>query len=85
MPVYVLDDESGDVPVGDALIAGHKVGVFPDLAKAVENIVRVKEVIEPKEEWVKAYDQLYPYFVNMYAHLDEDLKQLKKTMDGLRK
>ena len=85
MPVYVLDDKCGDVPVGDALIVGHRVGVFPDLSKAVENIVRVKEVIEPDKEWVKVYDQLYPYFVNMYAHLDQDLKQLKVTMDEMNK
>ena len=41
-PVYLLDDKSGDVPVGDALIVGHKVGVFPDLTKAAEKIVKIK-------------------------------------------
>ena len=38
MPVYVMDDKSGDVPVGDALIVGHKLGVFPELTKAAEKI-----------------------------------------------
>lgn len=83
MPVYLLDEKCGDVPVGDALIAGHKVGVFPDLPKAVEQIVKVKEVIEPNPEWVKVYDKLYPFFINMYAHLDQELASYKAVMDNL--
>ena len=83
MPVYLLDEKSGDVPVGDALIVGHKVGVFPDLTKAVENIVKVNEIIQPVDEWVEAYDKLYPYYVEMYKHLDGDLKKLKNTVDGM--
>lgn len=83
MPVYVMNEKSGDVPIGDALIIGHKVGVFPDLTKAVEKIIKVKEVIEPVKEWVEVYDKLYPYYVQMYQHLDEDLKMLKNTMECL--
>ena len=83
MPVYLLDETSGDVPVGDALIVGHKVGVFPDLTKAVEQIVKVNEIIQPIDEWVNAYDKLYPYYVEMYRDLDKDLKRLKSTVDGL--
>jgi xylulokinase len=83
MPVYVLDERSGDVPVGDALIAGHKVGVFPDLGKAAEKIVRVKEVVQPMKEWTEVYHKLYPYYVEMYGHLDGDLKRLKETLSGL--
>lgn len=84
MPVYLLDEKSGDVPVGDALIVGHKVGVFPDLTKAAEKIVKVKEVIWPVKEWEEAYDRLYPYYVQMYQHLDGDLKSYKTTIDELR-
>lgn len=83
MPVYLLDERSGDVPVGDALIVGHKVGVFPDLTKAVENIVKVNEIIQPVDEWAQAYDKLYPYYVDMYKHLDHDLKMLKNTIDHM--
>jgi xylulokinase len=79
MPVYLLDEKSGGAPVGDTLIVGHKVGVFPDLTKAVEQMVKVKEVIQPISEWVFAYDKLYPYYIEMYQHLDSDLKRLKKA------
>ncbi len=80
MPVYLLDEKSGDVPVGDALIAGHKVGVFPNLTKAVENIVKVDEIIQPVDEWVKVYDKLYPYYVDMYGKLDGSLMSLRETV-----
>ncbi len=82
MPVYILDEKSGDVPVGDALIVGHKVGVFEDLSKAAERIVKVDSIVQPVDEWVEAYDKLYPYYVEMYKHLDEDLKKLRQTVEG---
>ena len=83
MPVYLLDEKSGDVPVGDALIVGHKVGVFPDLTKAAENIVKVNEIIQPVDKWVEVYDKLYPYYVDMYESLDRHLKSLKNTVDKI--
>jgi xylulokinase len=83
MPVYLLDEKSGDVPVGDALIVGHKVGVFPDLTKAAENIVKVNEIIQPVDKWVEVYDKLYPYYVDMYESLDRDLKSLKNAVDKI--
>jgi xylulokinase len=83
MPVYLLDEKSGDVPVGDALIVGHKVGVFQNLTKAVEQIVKVREIINPVEEWEYVYDKLYPYYVEMYQHLDNDLMRLKNTIEHL--
>jgi xylulokinase len=85
MPVYVLDEASGDVPLGDALIVGHRVGVFQDLSEAVEDIVKVKEVILPDPEWVEVYDKLYPYYVEMYEQLDGSLLKLSKTMDDIHK
>lgn len=79
VPVYVLDEEAGDVPVGDALIVGHKVGVFSDLTEIAEKTARIKEVILPDPKWVKVYDKLYPYYVRMYRHLDGDLMEIKKA------
>ena len=80
MPVFVLDDTSGDVPVGDALIAGHKLGIFPDLKEAADKIIKVKEIIQPDPEWVKVYDKMYPFYISMYQHLDKDLDEFRKTM-----
>lgn len=85
IPVHILDEKSGDVPFGDALMAGQAVGVFTDLTKSMKKLVTVKEVIQPIEEWSYAYDQIYPIYINMYKHLDSDLKQLKYTISKLEK
>ncbi len=85
MPVHVLSPESGDVPVGDAMIAGHKVGMFENLTETAEKIIKVQEIIEPDPEWVKAYDELYPYYVSMYQHLDADLKNMQTTLENFDK
>lgn len=83
MPVYVLDEKSGDVPVGDALIVGHKVGVFSDPMETVNRIIKVREIIEPIPEWEEAYDKYYPFYIDMYRHLDGDLKKLKAVRESL--
>lgn len=83
MPVYILDERSGDVPFGDTLIAGNAVGVFPDLTSTIQKLIQVKEVIQPVEEWADIYDRLYPYYLDMYRHLDQDLRSYKETLDSL--
>ena len=77
MPIYILDERSGDVPFGDALIAGNAVGVFPDLTEAMSRLIQVKEVIEPNEEWADVYDKMYPFYISMYKNLDADLKKFQ--------
>lgn len=77
MPIYILDERSGDVPFGDALIAGNAVGVFPDLTETMSRLIRVKEVIKPNEEWTDVYDKMYPFYISMYKNLDTDLKKFQ--------
>lgn len=82
IPVYVLDDISGDVPFGDVLLAGHAVGIYPNLAEAVKKMVKIKEIVNPIPEWERIYDELYPYYIDMYKHLDNDLSKLQATTEG---
>lgn len=83
MPVYILDERSGDVPFGDTLIAGNAVGVFSDLSDTIRELIQVKEIIHPVKEWEDVYDRLYPYYLDMYRHLDQDLKSYKETLSLL--
>lgn len=82
LPVYVLDERSGDVPFGDALIVGNKVGVFPDLNEAIDRMIQVKEVIKPREDWAAVYDRMYPFYRKMYQDLDGTLKEYKGVVTG---
>ena len=83
MPVLIMDERSGSVPFGDALIAGHALGIYPNLTESIQKLIQVKEVIEPIEEWSNIYDKLYPFYLDMYKHLDDDLSRLKKVMDTI--
>lgn len=78
IPVYILDEKSGDVPFGDALIAGNGVGVFSNLSETMSKLIHIKEVIEPVEEWADMYDKIYPFYLSMYKNLDADLKCFSK-------
>lgn len=84
VPVHILDDKCGDVPFGDALIAGSAVGIFTDLAEDIKRLVQVKEVIQPVEAWADVYDKIYPYYVDMYKDLDGRLREYSDTLAGLR-
>jgi xylulokinase len=58
------------------------VGIFPDLSEVTSKVVKVAEVIQPDPEWAAAYDRVYPFYVSMYQHLDEDLRRLEQVMQG---
>ena len=77
VPVFITDEKCGEVPFGDALIAGRSTGIFPDLKAALKELVTIKEVIEPEPEWVKYYDDVFPFFKKIYASLDDTLRNMQ--------
>lgn len=83
MPVYTLDDNGGEVPFGDCLIAGIASGVFTDLTASIRRMIKIKERFDPVPEWEKVYDELYPYYIEMYRKLDGTLMNYKETTDKL--
>ena len=83
VPVQVLSSDSGDVPVGDALLAGHAAGLFPDLAEASRKVIRIRETVEPDPAWSAVYDKLYPFYIELYQKLDGTLERLKETVESL--
>lgn len=73
MPVYMLDENGGDVPFGDCLLAGSATGVFGDLTEAISGLINVTEQIDPVPEWEKVYDDMFPYYVEFYQKVDDTL------------
>ena len=67
----------GGAPLGDAIIAGYGVGLYKDFLKAVNTFQRVDKVIDPVEEWVKIYDDMYPLYLSMIKDLDANLQELE--------
>lgn len=77
MPVHALDDLSGDVPVGDAILAGRRIGLFDQTEQVMPKLIKIRKTYVPDEKAAAVYRQIYPLYVQMYSHLDKDLQRLK--------
>lgn len=76
MPVLLMDEGCGDVPLGDVLIAGQATGLFTGLSEQAQRLLRVRCVVEPEPAWSEVYDKLYPLYRSMYNHLEGDYEEL---------
>lgn len=79
-PVEVLSDNSGNVPMGDAILVGNKLGIFKDLEETAKNILHVKETIEPIREWERIYDAMFPYYVKIGQNVLKDSHEMRKQL-----
>lgn len=82
LTVHAMDDLSGDVPVGSALLAGVRFGLFSDFKQAADGLIHVRKTFEPDPKQSKVYDRMFPLYVQMYAHLDKDLQRMKFILEN---
>jgi xylulokinase len=54
---------------GAALLGAVRAGVFADAHEAVAACVRVRDTVEPDQEWVRVYDEGYSRFRSLYPAL----------------
>ncbi len=73
--------------LGAAILAASGAGIFPDVAKAAENLCKVDKKWVPNENNYKIYDQIYQFSYNVYNLLKSnniykqfnDLNQIKDS------
>ena len=82
VPVLLMDEKSGEVPLGDVLIAGRAVGLFENVEDAINRLIAVKEVIMPDPAWAACYDEAYPFFLEIYEKLDDTLARLHQARNA---
>jgi xylulokinase len=68
VPLEVTESEEGSA-FGAALLGGVAAGVFADVPTAVEQCVRVVDVVEPEPAWHEAYAGLHSRFRTLYPAL----------------
>jgi len=75
MKVEVLKEYSA-ASLGAAVLAGVAVGIYHSPIEAAERLLKVEEVVSPREEWVQIYDDKYRDFkkvsrmaVSLYGEL----------------
>ncbi|MFW6301255.1 MAG: xylulokinase [Bacillota bacterium] len=74
-PVELLEIEEGPA-YGAALIAGVGAGIYNSLEEANQELIKVKEVIQPDPEKAKKYNELYHIYRGLYPALKESYKSL---------
>ena len=51
----------------------------------ISELIGIREVIQPVDEWADVYDKLYPYYVDLYRDLDKDLLRMRNMWIELNK
>lgn len=74
LPVELMDGVSGDVPLGDVLIAGQAVG----LGELSDRVLKPMRVLEPDPKARPVYDEMYGLFRSVYEKLVPEQKRLEE-------
>lgn len=68
--------------LGDAILAGFGVGVYPDIQKAADDIGQLRETYQPEPATSQRYDQLRAIYAQMYPALKKQFKELARFRAG---
>jgi len=74
-PVHLPEAPVG-APFGDAVLAGMGLGLYPDIRRALRDMVRVKTRFEPNLENHSKYQDIYRIFRKLYEHLRNDFDEM---------
>jgi xylulokinase len=78
---FCLPEAAVGAPFGDAVLAGMGLGFYPDVPRALRDMVKVKTRFEPNMENHSRYQDIYGIFRRLY----EDLRNDFDVMAGLQK
>ena len=75
LKVDVLENEEGPA-MGGAILAAVGCGEYPDVQTAAEQLVHIRETVEPEPELVAKYEKQYSKFREIYPALKPVFKKL---------
>jgi xylulokinase len=64
--------------IGNAILAGYGVGIYPDMVKAAKQVIKIERVVEPRKEFAQRYADLFGLYKKIYLHTKEDFADLAK-------
>ena len=65
---------------GSAMVAGHAVGAFPDLAAKAFNSVEKMTVFEPDEELHRKYQEFLPWYLETMERMNDVMTRFKNLI-----
>lgn len=70
------DGQQGDNTLGLAVMVGSAVGIYPDMAAAIEQFLPLRQVYQPDAERHRLYQDLFRLYLNLSNKLRDDFDQL---------
>ncbi|MCP4403265.1 MAG: xylulokinase [bacterium] len=74
-PIMIPETAIG-APFGDGILAGYGIGLFPDLTRSIDRLVKIREIYEPRSQYVQAYQEMFAIYKDLYLHLQSDFTTL---------
>ncbi len=78
-PIHVVKVKESEA-LGNAILAGFAVGIYPDMVEAADRVVKVERIFEPRKEFHERYGRLFEIYKKIYSHLKEDFFDLSKAL-----
>jgi len=75
LPISVPYNSLG-APLGDAILAGHAVGVFPDIKQTAMSFRKIKKTYEPCQQWVDYYSDLFESYKSIYSSTRQTMHKM---------
>ena len=75
--VQTLNNDEGP-GLGAALLAGVGTNIYSDLKEASESLIKVVSTVEPNEEWINIYQEIYQVYKSLYPALKPMYDQMVK-------
>jgi xylulokinase len=75
----LVDYDNAGAPLGDALLAGHGVGLIPDLAATAAGAGHATASFDPRPENRQRYERLFEIYRQLYPRLRESFAELQQA------
>jgi xylulokinase len=80
MPINLLGITDFEC-IGASILAGVGAGIYENLRNAINKVVKIEEVVNPRKETFDTYDKLYMLFLKTYPLLKSIFEELAKFKD----
>jgi xylulokinase len=77
-----LPEAGVGAPFGDAVLAGMGLAFYPDVRRALRDMVRVTTRFEPNMENHSRYQNIYRVYRKLYEHLRNDFDEMAALQEG---
>jgi xylulokinase len=79
VPHATCENRSDFAPLGSAVVAGHAVGLFPDMAETVKQFTEISQDVLPRPAYTEAYRPYAEFYTGLYGRIEpifDDLASL---------